>query len=108
MGINNTQTAYSFGQLGSLWLDDTGAATPPAGKVFVAITVVDDCKFTSLLADNDTTGSGLEYIGTGASHTVRGGEEVNNTDVLQAGLTIYGRWTSVQLAEGKIIAYIGD
>ena len=118
MGINNTQTAYSFGQLGSLWLDDTGAATPPTDKVFVAITVVDDCAFTSLVADNNVR-AGLEYIGTGTSahdgnlvpnlgESGTGGEVVNSTDEFQAGLTIYGRWTSIQLASGKIIAYIGD
>ena len=108
MGINNTQTAYSFGQLGSLYLADTELATPPAGKVFVAITVVDDCKFQALTAASDAAGSGSEYIGTTAAYSTAGGDAITNADVFQAGLTIYGRWTGVDLAEGKIIAYIGD
>ena len=115
MGINNTQTAYSFGQMGSMYINDTDSCKPPTDKVIVAITVVEDCKFTSLVADNDT-GNGLEYVGSTAAHDASSpsntsgsnGEEVANTEVFQAGLSIYGRWTTVQLAEGKIIAYIGD
>ena len=40
MGINSTEVAYGFGQLGSGYLDDTGALTPPTGKVIVAIQVI--------------------------------------------------------------------
>ena len=115
MGINNTQTAYSFGQMGSMYINDTDSCKPPTGKVIVGITVVEDCKFTSLVADSDTS-NGLEYVGTTAAHDAgaatatsgQNGEEIANTEVFQAGLSIYGRWTTVQLAEGKIIAYIGD
>jgi len=108
MGINNTQTAYSFGQLGSLYLADTNEAQPPAGKVFVAITILEDAEFQGLTADNDTAGSGLEYIGTSASYSSNGGDAIPNSVSFQAGLTVYGRWTSVTLADGKVIAYIGD
>ena len=108
MGINNTQTAYSFGQLGSLYLADTNLAQAPTGKVFVAITVVDDCEFQALTAASDAAGSGSEYIGTTAAYSSAGGDAIPNDAVFQAGLTIYGRWTSVDLASGRIIAYIGD
>ena len=40
MGINSTEVSYGFGQLGSGYLDDTGALTPPTGKVIVAIQVI--------------------------------------------------------------------
>ena len=118
MGINSTEVSYSFGQLGSGFCNTIGPFTPPTGKVIVGITVVDDCAFTSLVADNNVR-AGLEYIGTGTSahdsnlnpnlgESGTGGEVVNSTDEFQTGLTIYGRWTSIQLASGKIIAYIGD
>ena len=38
-------TAYQFGQLGSVFLDASGAASPPDGKVFVAITLLADTIF---------------------------------------------------------------
>ena len=43
MGINSTEVAYGFGQLGSGYLDDTDALTPPTGKFIV------EPKWTDLL-----------------------------------------------------------
>ena len=43
MGINSTEVAYGFGQLGSVFNDTASAITPPTGKVFVAITFLADC-----------------------------------------------------------------
>ena len=51
MGINSTEVAYHFGQMGSAYLDDTGAFTPPTGKVIVAITTLEAVKFANLIAD---------------------------------------------------------
>ena len=36
-----------------------------------------------------------------------GGLEMDASDQLQKGLTIYGRWTSLLLATGRVIAYFG-
>jgi hypothetical protein len=123
MGINSTEVSYSFGQLGSTFINNVNDdAKPPIGKVFVAITFLEDTTFDStsgLIADNNAR-QGLEYVGTGtAAHdgadasarTVdqgSGGKAITDTVTFQAGLTIYGRWTTIDLASGAVIAYIGD
>ena len=122
MGINSTEVAYNFGQLGSVFNDGTAAITPPTNKVFVAITMLADTTFDSsggLKADNDSAGAGLEYIGTeAAAHNLSvasettssggGGLQVDVSNSFPEGITIYGRWTEIDLASGMIIAYIGD
>ena len=39
--------------------------------------------------------------------TGRGGLEMDASDLIPAGMTIYGRWTSLNLSEGRVIAYFG-
>ena len=39
--------------------------------------------------------------------TGRGGETVNADHTIPAGATIYGRWTSLLLSAGMVIAYFG-
>ena len=121
MGINSTEVAYGFGQMGSLFNDGTAACTPPTNKVFVAITMLADTTFDSssgLVADNDTT-AGIEYAGTDtaahnlsvASETVSsggGGVVVDVSNTFPKGVTIYGRWTKINPASGLIVAYIGN
>jgi len=129
MGINSTEVSYGFGQLGSALNDGTAAMAPPTGKVFVAITMLTDVTFDTsagLVADNDS-GNGLEYIGTvfardadgtanDAAHDESsstatlgsGGVVVDVSNSFPAGLTIFGRWTEIDIASGMIIAYIGD
>ena len=121
MGINSTEVAYGFGQLGSAFNDGTASMTPPTGKVFVAITMLADCKFDDgvggLRADNNIAAD-LEYIGTAtAAHDAAlspdlgesgvGGLAVDSDNVFPAGVTIYGRWTEINPASGTLIAYIG-
>lgn len=128
MGINNTQTSYAFGQLGSAFLVPSNPFTAPLDKAIVAITMIEDCTFADhggLIAEQDSS-NGLEYISTedasGNDQTAHdiahdgtvtkvsgaGGIEVNNSHVFPKGITIYGRWTAVDLATGKVILYIGD
>ena len=80
---------YGFGQLGSGFTDETGALTPPTGKVIVAITFLEETTLSGLVAAE--TDSGTKF---------------------PKGVTIYGRWTSVTLsgtsAEGGIICYFGS
>ena len=33
--------------------------------------------------------------------------EMDNSDSIPTGVTIYGRWTSINLAGGRVIAYFG-
>ena len=104
MGINSTEVAYNFGQLGSAFNDGTAVMTPPTGKVFVAITMLADTTFDTsagLVADNDSAGAGLEYIGTDtAAHNAvlspdlgesgAGGVVVDVNNTFPEGVTIYG------------------
>ena len=126
MGINSTEVSYHFGQLGSVFTDTANAPiTPPTGKVFVAITFLADTQL-ELLATNaggltaDTSDPNAEYIGTDvAAHdagtattiTGTGGKIIDNSNTFPKGVTIYGRFTSVEIGNGKtgaLIAYIGN
>ena len=126
MPINSTEVSYGFGQMGSMFVDTANTQIkPPTGKVFVAITFLADTQL-ELLATNAggltaaTTDPNIEYIGTDvAAHNAgsasaisgSGGLIISNTDTFPKGITIYGRWTSVEIGNGKtgsLIAYIGD
>ena len=116
MGINSTEVSYGFGQLGSAHMhNDAGTSlTPPDGMVIVAITMIDATKFDVLTADasNSVVYSGTEssnsYFGITNGNTGGNSEAVDANIVFPAGLTIYGRWTEIDLAGGTVIAYIGD
>ena len=127
MGINSTEVSYGFGQLGSVFNDGNAAIKPPTGKVFVAITMLADTTFDTtagLVADNSRD---LEYVGSlfardtdgtvnDAAHDEaaptdslgQGGKAVDVSNTFPKGITIYGRWTEIDVAAGTIIAYIGE
>lgn len=134
MGINSTEVAYGFGQMGSghlkAVLTDFFA---PRGKVIVAITMLENILFDKLLADTTyQTGSATvdqgpadtAYFGTGAQIAANGGDGdagsynqalsvVVAADVsFPKGLTIYGRWTNISLQGSDythgIIVYYGE
>ena len=126
MGINSQEVAYGFGQMGSVFTDTADAPiTPPTGKVFVAITFLADTQL-EILGTNaggltgDTSDPNAEYIGTdvaahdaGSATTVTGtgGKIIDNSNTFPKGVTIYGRFTSVEIGTGKtgaLIAYIGN
>ena len=117
-------TAYGFGQLGSVYTTNgQNAISPPTGKVFVAITFLADTVFDAsggLVADTTNTAiAGLEYVGTEvAAHNLSDGSEtaisgseglVVDSVTFPKGVTIYGRWTEIDVSSGGgVIAYIGD
>ena len=131
MGINSTEVSYGFGQMGSGLL--TTAATSifaPKGKVIVAITMLEDILFDQLVADTSykslkvntdgSYGDGVAYFGTGSQTRANGLD--NSDDSVERvaigtavsfpkGLTIYGRWTSVDPSAasttGGMIFYFG-
>ncbi len=122
MGINSTEVSYNFGQLGSMLCIGDGANKPPTGKVFVAVTMLTDCTFDNtggLVADNDAANA-LEYIGTDeAAHDLgagaatalsgEGGSAVAISITFPKGITIYGRWTEIEVQSGEhCVAYIGN
>tara|TARA_R100000664_G_C2725861_1_gene117862 strand:- start:60 stop:353 length:294 start_codon:yes stop_codon:yes gene_type:complete len=83
----------SLGQLGAKFISDTAVHS---GN-FVAITMLEDTVFNALTPTDTTTGYGVgSYNGnTMASETI------------PKGVTIYGQWSSIDLASGLIIAYLG-
>ena len=118
----------SLGQLGSGFVDNTGAFLPPAGKVIVAITFMSDLKFSALTAELPTdatfkgpqTSAGVAEINsfgtvtqTAANGTQAGsaGYTPDASNVFPKGLTIYGRWKGFTLSAadstGGVIAYFG-
>jgi len=104
---DNEATNTSLGQLGSVFTDNTGAdITPPTGTVFIAITMVaEDTAFTTLTPED---GAGKTYISTGTpSDTGTGGTIIDSTNTFAPGVTIFGRWSTVRIAAGSIIAYVG-
>ena len=116
-----------LGVMGSVFADSAnGKITPPTGKVFIAITFVNDTILETLGVNaggltGDTSDADYEHIGTDvAAHNVSVGSEtaisggggviVDASNSFKAGTTIYGRWTSVEVANGGtgvLIAYIG-
>jgi len=127
MGINSTEVAYNFGQLGSVYTDaSSDEIKPPTGKVFIAITIItENTTFDAsggLVAEqrvNNTISSSVTnniYIGTeAAAHDLgaptvdegSGGKVVDSVD-FPAGITLFGRWTEIDVADGAIVAYIGE
>jgi len=124
----NMSSDISLGQLGSGFVDNTGAFLPPAGKVIVAITFMSDLKFSALTAELPTdatfkgpqTSAGVAEINsfgtvtqTAANGTQAGsaGYTVDASNVFPKGLTIYGRWKGFTLSAadstGGLIAYFG-
>ena len=120
MGINSTEVSYQFGQMGSVYTKSSAdAITPPRGKVFIAFTTLATTAFDNdgMVADNNIK-AGQEYIGNTAAHNAVespdlgesgvGGLAIDNTVSFPSGITVFGRWTELDLASGAIIAYIGD
>ena len=90
-----------LGQGGSAYFNGTNTYTPQSGKVVIAIQVIDDCVFSSAtvaesadFTDQDTPESGDNADAFG-------------TDTFPAGITIYGRWTNIDVTQGAVIAYLG-
>ncbi len=127
-GINSSNVAGAhFGQMGSVFTDTAdNAIKPPTGKVFVAITFLADTHLEILSTNaggltGDTSDSNIQYVGTDvATHNLTAtnataiegelGQIIDNNNKFPAGVTIYGRWTSVEIGTGKsgaLIAYIG-
>jgi len=139
MGINSQEVAYGFGQMGSVFTDTANAPiTPPSDKVFVAITFLADTIFDASgglvpqtkadIVKGANTGKvlatvdGLEWASTeAAAHNLgdgsetaisgSGGLQIDASNTFPKGVTIYGRFTSVEIGAGKtgaLIAYIGN
>ena len=114
--VQESQNA-GLGQAGSVFIDDgTGAASPPTGKVFLAITFLADTILdasgglvaedqnqyanTEAAAHNETDGSETTTQGSG-------GLQIDASNTFPAGITIFGRYTEIDITSGMVLAYIG-
>jgi hypothetical protein len=84
-------TEESLGRKGFEFISDTDEHAASEGMVYIALQVVEDAAIASYKTDD-----GAEITGN------------NFTEVLlPVGFVLYGRYTSVKLADGKVIAYKG-
>ena len=101
----NEAQNIALGQAGATIIADTNVHTVAAGQ-FVAIQFVTDSTFTTLTPDSTSFfgsaagASAVETQDTGSADTTSG-------VTFPAGITIYGRWTVIDLATGSCIAYMG-
>jgi len=117
--ISNTATAnqVAFGQLGAVYTTSSSdAIKPPTGMVFVAITMLSDTTFDSsagLLAEvptkhfNSADAAGDLAAGSETAAEGSGGKQITSSVTFPKGITVYGRWTEIDLSSGSVIAYIG-
>ena len=118
MGINSTEVSYNFGQLGSVYTTaSSDAIKPPTNKIFIAVTMLEDTKFDAtggLVASDENKYINTDHAagdlnaGSETTDEGSGGKELPSTLVFPAGITIYGRWTEIEVNTGSIVAYIGD
>ncbi len=102
-----------MGQVGSAVL--TAAAddiTPPTGCVIIAIQILTaSTKIDNLDSEDDTrflnTNSASHDYTTADSEHGTGGDTFPTTAALYPGMTMYGRWISVSVSQGSLIAYFG-
>ena len=98
----------AFGASGSTYIvASANAVTPPLDQYYVAIYMLTDAVFTNsgLVAAGQrgsTTYIGSEGNGAGTNGTVTDGV------TFPAGVTIYGRYSSIDLVSGSCIAYIAN
>ena len=100
--VQESQNA-GLGQGGSVFID--GTSFTPSKGVIVAITVVaDGTIFETLTAaePNKYASSAVGYEGGGDAIAVG-----SSGDAFPQGLTIFGRWSTVDINTGSVICYIG-
>ena len=102
-----------IGQSGGAFINDTGAFTPPTGKVITAIQIVTaNSTFTTLTPANDAN---IFYPGTTKVATAAGNglnaEAINEGGATQfpAGMIIRGRFSAITLGSSSaVIAYFSE
>ena len=124
--MNSQNVAYGLGQLGSVFLNsDNCRFLPPDGMVVVSIVVIEQCKFTHMIPDNqanakhvgttvvtNSTGDGGTLYGDGEAVGGTLNSNLDNIAGIQvpAGVTINGRWSQVMIEDddpGSAILYFG-
>jgi|TARA_R110000824_G_scaffold97320_2_gene232396 hypothetical protein len=109
MGQNSTEVAYGFGQIGSGFSDEAVAVTPPAGKVIIAMTFLEDTILSAMVADVQDNAAYFSHTAAVANNG-GGAAETDAATIFPKGITVYGRWTSVTppaSTTGGVIFYYG-
>ena len=96
----------ALGQAGSILLDQstTDADAVPLYGVFVAIQFIEDSTFGTLTAEVSQMYPASD--GTSTSIDANAGSAATAVTFPQ-GMTIFGRWTKINLASGACVAYVG-
>ena len=107
-----------FGQVGSIFLDASGAASPPTGLVFISITFLEDTILDAtggLVAEDENQYANTEAAahnesdGSETATQGSGGLQIDASNTFPQGATIFGRWTEIDIgSSGMLIAYIGQ
>ena len=84
-------TEEILGGKGFEFISDTDEHDAPEGMVYIALQVVNDAAIAFCETDEGAKITGNNFIG----------------EILPVGFVLYGRYTSVKLASGKVIAYKG-
>jgi len=96
----------ALGQAGSILIDQgtTDQDAVPLFGVFVAIQFIEDTVFGTL-----TSESSQLWPASGETSTSIDGDAGAAATVVTfpQGMTIFGRWTAINLASGACIAYVG-
>ena len=92
-----------FGAQGGTYANaGSNAIRPPADTVYSMIQIITDTKFSNLTAESPTT-----YVSTASTGGGTNGATLENV-IFSRGMILYGRWTSIDLEEGSVIAYISN
>ena len=95
-----------MGQTGSVYHKGNGdPVVAPEGKAFVAITMITNTKFESsggLVAEDTANCFGT----SGTGYTSTGTAVISDALEFPAGITIYGRFKSIDVKTGDVIAYL--
>ena len=96
-----------LGQCRSVYLDSTGAFTPATGEAIIAITVIQDAKFTLLTSEKSDFCIGTD--GTdGAYAGVTPGDVIQSSAAFIAGIVLNGRWKALTLASGIVVLHVAQ
>jgi len=100
----------NLGQGGSVFLDTDSTVFTPTKGVVIAITALNSMQFDVLTAEDSSKYFGVSGLGAAGDGWENKGDALTTSDSIPAGLTIYGRWTSVSVKDNndKCICYIGS
>ena len=102
--------ADEYFQHGQMYVQDTNKLTAPTGYVIIAITALEaSTVLTELSPENGASGLSVGDAANedgAAGLTGASGGDLISSSPLGSGVTIYGRWISLTLSGGSVMAYV--